>query len=420
MTPGQSHAWHSTSYAELHALAAEHGTPFYLYDADLVAARIGAVRRATEGRFGVYYAVKANPNLALLRALRGVADGLDISSKGELDQARLAGFAPAALSFAGPGKSDAELSAAIEAGVGCISIESMRELAACATLARDAGTRASILVRVNPLLASRPFGIKMAGKPIQFGIDEEALPDAMATIVREAGALAFRGIHVYAGSQCFDAPGLVEGVANSLRIARDMEARFGVACDVVNLGGGFGVAHTAGDREFDLMAAAQPLLEARRRDREACGRDRRVLFELGRYLVADAGVYVTRVVSTKASRGARFVIADGGLNHHLAAAGTFGAALRGTFPLLNLTRPEAMPARCSIAGPSCNPTDLLGIDVELAAPQEGDLIAVLKSGSYGFTASPLLFLGRETPAELIRHNGVIAVGRRRRTMTDFN
>jgi diaminopimelate decarboxylase len=416
----RAHTWHATSYAELSGLAAAHGTPFYLYDADVVAARIAAVRSALDGRFGVYYAVKANPNLALLRALHATADGLDISSQGELEQARLAGFDPARLSFAGPGKTDDELRAAMTCGVGCISIESMRELAACARLARQSGLRASILVRVNPLLASRPFGLKMAGKAIQFGIEEEDLPAALQAIANAGDALAFRGIHVYAGSQCFDAGGLVEGVANSLRIAREVEQRFGLACDVVNLGGGFGFAHTLADREFDLAAAAAPLCAVEEQDRAERGSARRLVFELGRYLVADAGVYVTRVVSTKISRGVRFVVTDGGLHHHLAAAGTFGAALRTTFPLVNVTRPGAAVARCNVAGPSCNPTDLLGVDVDIAAPVEGDLVAVLKSGSYGLTASPLLFLGRDTPVELLRHDGAVAVARRRRTMTEFN
>ena len=137
-------------------------------------------------------------------------------------------------------------------------------------------------------------------------------------------------------------------------------------------------------------------------------------------LTADTGIYVTRVVAGKLSRGKTFVACDGGLNHHLAAAGTFGAALRGNFPLRNLTSPTAAPVACNVAGPSCNPTDLLGIDVRIAEPREGDLLGVLMSGSYGLTASPLLFLGRPTPVELVRCDGEIVVGRRSHPMTDFN
>ena len=402
------------------ALARRHGTPFYLFDADAVRQRIHAVRDVLQGRVQVYYAVKANPNLGLLRALRPVADGVDISSAGELAQAQLAGFDAERMSFAGPAKTDEELEAAIRAGVGCISVESLREIDACARIAGSLGTRARILLRVNPLLAARAYGLKMGGRAVQFGIDEEALPEAEARVAAERTRLDLRGIHAYVGSQCFDVAGLVEATRNALRIAREVEQRSGLPCAKVNLGGGFGIAHAEPRREIDLDALAQALLPVLEAHRGASGARCELIFELGRFLTADAGIYVTRVVAGKLSRGKTFVACDGGLNHHLAAAGTFGAALRGNFPLRNLTSPTAPPVACSIAGPSCNPTDLLGIDVRIAAPREGDLLGVLMSGSYGLTASPLLFLGRPTPVELVRCDGDITVGRCSHPMTDFN
>jgi diaminopimelate decarboxylase len=148
--------------------------------------------------------------------------------------------------------------------------------------------------------------------------------------------------------------------------------------------------------------------------------ERKIVFELGRFLTAIAGLYVVRVVSHKESRGKTFYMVDGGLHHHLAAAGTFGTSLRSNYAVRNLSQPDAPMVACSLAGPSCNPTDLLGIDVALPRPGLGNLIGVLKSGSYGFTASPLLFLGRRTPPELVRHNGRIVLGRRPFSMQDFN
>lgn len=402
------------------ALAAEHATPFYLFDADLVARRIRAVRDALQGRADVYYAVKANPNLGLLRALLGEADGLDISSAGELAQARLAGHDPEAMSLAGPAKTGEELRAAIVAGVGCISVESVREVDACADIAASLGLRARILLRVNPALPNRAYGLKMGGRAVQFGIDEEELPQAEARVAARRGHVELRGIHAYVGSQCFEVEGIAEATRNALRIALESERRTGLAFTRVNLGGGFGVAHAEPRREIDLgrlAAALLPLLEAHRRDAPRC----RPLFELGRFLAAEAGLYVTRVVGRKVSRGKVFVTCDGGLNHHLAAAGTFGAALRGNFPLRNLSRPhEAADAVVNVAGPSCNPTDLLGVEARVAEPREGDLLGVLMSGSYGLTASPLLFLGHDTPVELVRHRGAITVGRRSHPVTDFN
>jgi diaminopimelate decarboxylase len=213
---------------------------------------------------------------------------------------------------------------------------------------------------------------------------------------------------------------VLDGVQNTFRLVREVERLTGEICEVVNLGGGFGVAHGERDRELDLDALSRLLVPVLRDFQATMPAPRQIIFELGRFLTANAGIYVTRVVSSKDSRGTRFVVVDGGLHHHLAAAGTFGAALRSNYPLRNVSRPDAPQTLCSIAGPSCNPTDLLGIDVELARPEHGDQIAVLKSGSYGYTASPLLFLGRPTPAELVLDRGKILLGRRSRSMLDFN
>lgn len=411
--------WLGMPPAEWEGLAQAHGTPFYLYDADVVGRRIRAVREALQGHAQVYFAVKANPNLALLHAVQPVADGADISSAGELAQAQLAGFDAARMCFAGPAKTEVELEAAIRAGVGCISVESLREIDTCARIAGRVGVRASILLRVNPLASNRAYGLKMGGRPVQFGIDEEALPEAEARVLEQREWLEFRGIHAYVGSQCFEPAGVVAATRNALRIAHEIELRTGLPCAKINLGGGFGVSHGEGWRELDLMALAQDLVPLLAGQREAAPRCD-LIFELGRFLTAEAGIYVTRAINAKTSRGKAFVTCDGGLHHHLAAAGTFGAAMRSNFALRNLTRPDAATAVCNIAGPSCNPTDLLGVDARVPRPLEGDLLGVLMAGSYGLTASPILFLGRQTPVELVRVGSTIVVGRRSHSINDFN
>ena len=412
--------WHKTSLAELHSLADRYGTPYFLYDVDEIIRRIELVRESLARLVEVYYAVKANPNLELLRMLRNVADGLDVSSGGELEQASLAGFDMAKVSFAGPAKTVNELTASIQSGVGCISIESLRELTECARISQQLSRKANIVVRINPRQVNRSFGMKMGGKAAQFGVDEEDLYGLLEHIRTNTDTLEFRGIHVYAGSQCFDPIGVISGVENCLQIARQIEASSGLVCRTINLGGGFGASHTDDGRELDVAALATELVPILGEFQNNSKVERRIVFELGRFLTADAGIYVTRVIGSKESRGKSFFMVDGGLHHHLAAAGSFGAAFRTNYLLRNLSRPAAQRTRCSIAGPSCNPTDLLGIDVELPRPEIGDLIAVLKSGSYGFTASPLLFLGRQTPAELLLRNGEVILGRRPRTIVDFN
>jgi diaminopimelate decarboxylase len=414
-----SSCWAKIDAGQWQALAAEHGSPFYLFDADLVAARVQFVKASLAGLAQVYFAVKANPNLALLRAVHDAVDGVDISSGGEQRQAQRAGYAPERMSFAGPAKTDEELHAAINAGVGCISVESMREIEACASIARRLGKPAHILLRVNPMQVHKSYGLKMGGRAVQFGIDEDRLPEAERRVLELAPHLVCRGLHSYVGSQCFDTSGMLDATANALRMAAEHESRTGQPCLKLNLGGGFGVAQSGERKELALASAAtelQALLRVFLKERPGC----EVFFELGRFITAEAGVYVTRVVDLKSSRGVRYLVCDGGLNHQLAAAGTFGAALRGNFPLFNLSRPDAPLETFNVAGPSCNPTDLLGVQASLPRPQIGDLLGVAMSGSYGLTASPMLFLGRDTPAELVTSQGRFELGRRRHTLEDFN
>ena len=339
MSPASSHSWHRTSFEQLHDLAERYGTPYFLYDADEIAARIETVRTALAGHVEVYYAVKANPNLELLRAVRGVADGLDVSSAGELTQACLAGYEMQNVSFAGPAKTKDELTTAVTHGVGCISVESLRELMECVRIAEQTGKKASIVLRVNPQFLNRSFGMKMGGRPVQFGIDEEDLGPVLEHVTGNLSSLEFRGIHVYAGSQCFEKSGIVAGVQNTLAIAAQIESSTDLVCRVINLGGGFGLSHTEEGHQLNLEELSVELIPVLESFRASSKVERRLIFELGRFLTADAGIYVTRVISAKQSRGKAFFMVDGGLHHHLAASGTFGAAFRANFLLRNLSRP---------------------------------------------------------------------------------
>jgi diaminopimelate decarboxylase len=411
--------WDNIQGTQFEELATTYDTPYYLFDADQVIERIESVRKALGGLAAVYYAVKANPNLELLRSVREAVDGLDISSGGELGQALLAGYRPTQLSFAGPGKTSAELSEAVAAGIGCISVESTREIDELGEISRKSNAPVHIVFRVNPEKLVRAFGLKMGGRSTQFGIEESNLLDAAASL-SQYPRIVVRGIHVYAGSQCFDAEAVAEGVSNTLRIVDDLECRTGLHCELVNFGGGFGVDHGISAAELnldELGALVRPILSD---FQGGSSGNRRFVFELGRYLTATAGIYVTRVVSEKQSRGKDYFVCDGGLNHHLAAAGTFGTALRANYPILNLSNPGAVPAAVNVAGPSCNPTDLLGVNVEIPRPAIGNLLGVAKSGSYGLTASPVWFLGRRTPAELVHRDGQFVLGRRSMDITEFN
>lgn len=410
--------WRFGADQEYESYAEQYGTPYFLYDADLVARRIDFVRSSFRKTAAVYFAVKANPNLKLLEFIRSSIDGLDISSAGELEQALLARYDPGVMSFAGPAKSTAELQRAIECEVGSISIESERELRDVIRIARSNDTKANILVRVNPATDHRAFGLKMGGRPLQFGIDEENIASVVQTIGKHRDCLQFLGVHVYAGSQGFEFAEMADSFRHTLSIAEQVEKLSGLELKKVNLGGGFGISHATPDKILDLPALADSVADDLERFSET--RSCEIIFELGRYLVADAGIYVVRVIGTKESRGQFFAVTDGGLHHHLAAAGSFGVGFRSNYPAVNISRPDARTVHCNIAGPSCNPTDLLAQKSRIAQPREGDLIAVLSSGSYSMTASPILFLGRPTPAEIVRRNGQAVSGRLRHEITDFN
>lgn len=412
--------WDSFDASLFERLAAQHGTPFFLYETGAIRQRIARVRNAFQGLVKVYYAVKTNPNLELIRALAGHADGLDISSGGELEQSLLAGFDPAAISFAGPAKTAKELERSLEVGLGAISVESERELSEIMKIAESRRIPANVVLRLNPRQAVREFGMKMGGRPTQFGIDEEDVERIAGRIEKGSALINFRGIHLYVGSQCFDPAGIASHVSYTLELARRIAERTSLRVRTVNLGGGFGVSHTDADAELDVEAVGEAVTPQIREFLDSGGGECEVVFELGRYLALDSGIYVTRVISRKVSRGKTFFMVDGGLNHHLAAAGVFGAGLRSNYLLRNLTNPAAPVEHCHVAGPSCNPTDLLGVNTSLARPELGHLIGVLKSGSYALTASPVLFLGRATPAEIVHRDGELVLGRRSHSILEFN
>lgn len=395
-------------------LAARHGTPFYLYDLDWIRQRMVEARRALPFA-RLIYAAKANPSPVLLRELLGLADGIDVASRGEIEAALQTGWAPGLLSFAGPAKTIGELREAVAQGL-CISVESPGELEVIAALARD--TPARITLRVNPRATVRTFAVPISGRPSPFGVDEEELEAVAARIAALAPQVRFEGLHVHAGSQCPSARAFFEGAIRVLDLAEDLQRRFGLLCSALNFGGGFGVALGESGRDFDVVRLGELLGPALDKYAVATGSRPRAIFELGRWLVAGGGQYFTRVVSVKKSRGVRFVIVDGGMHHLLAHSAALAGPSRPQPQLSNVSRPDAALVTCTIAGRLCTPLDVIAQDVRLPEPEIGDLLAVHGTGAYGLTMSPILFLGHDVPAELVRDGERIVVSRHRRSALD--
>ena len=383
----------------LERLAARVGsTPFFAYDRALISAHVRALRAALPREIDLHYAMKANPMPAVVQMMVGLVDGLDLASAGEMKVALDAGADPAEMSFAGPGKRPIELWQAVAAGV-TINLESPHELDALLAAGKALGVKPRVAVRVNPDFELKASGMKMAGGPKQFGIDAEHVPEVLAEIGRHP--IEFRGFHVYSGSQNLKAEALCDAQRKTLELAVRLAADAPAPVRMLNLGGGFGVPYFPGDQSLDLLPVMDNLravaADARARLPEA-----KLMIELGRYLVAHGGVYVTRIVDRKVSRGHTFLVTDGGLNHHLAASGNFGQVIRKNYPALIGNRADA-PAEeeASIVGPLCTPLDLLGDHLKLPRAEVGDLACVLLSGAYGYTSSPLQFLSHPHPLEVL-------------------
>jgi diaminopimelate decarboxylase len=380
-------------------LAARIGhTPFYAYDRAVLRRRVAELRTVLPPSVKLHYAMKANPFPALVGFMAGLVDGIDVASAGELQVALDAGAPPAEISFAGPGKTDAELRQAVAAGV-LVNLESAREVPVLARCAAELALPARVAVRVNPDFELKGSGMKMGGGPKQFGVDADQVPDLLAQI-SEAG-LAFEGFHLYAGSQNLRAESICEAQQKSYELALRLAAHAPAPLRFLNLGGGFGIPYFPGDTPLDLApvgANLQALAERVRRDMPQA----ELVIELGRYLVGEAGVYVARVVDRKVSRGQVFLVTDGGLHHHLAASGNFGQVIRKNYPVSVGNRMGAAEREVtSVVGPLCTPLDLLGDRMDMPVAQVGDLVVVFQSGAYGASASPQSFLGHPRCAEVL-------------------
>lgn len=373
-------------------------TPLFVYSAERIAARVADLRRALPDQVTLHYAVKANPFGPVLEAMAGLVDGFDIASAGELKLVTAAGIAPARISFAGPGKRDDELEAAIAAGV-TINLESEGEATRALAIAARLGLVPRLAVRVNPDFDLKGSGMKMGGGAKPFGVDAERVPALVRHLI--AAGADWRGFHIFAGSQALDASAIVETQMQTLALAARLAEEAGAKPPKVNLGGGFGIPYFPGDEPIDLATVGSALGEALA-DLPRQLRETQFCIELGRYLVGEAGVYLTRVIDRKISHGEVYLVTDGGLHHQLAASGNFGTVVRRNYPVAIATRfAEAPEEAANIVGCLCTPLDRLADKGAFPRADVGDLVAVFCAGAYGASASPAAFLGHGPAAEML-------------------
>ena len=375
------------------------GTPFFAYDRGLLTERVAQLRAVIPPDIELSYAIKANPMPAVVHHLSALVDGFDVASALELRTALNTTIPPAQVSFAGPGKTPAELRQAAAAGV-TVEVESATEARRLIEIGEMLGIRCRAAIRVNPDFEIKGSGMRMGGGPQQFGVDAEQVPGLVKELSVEDIDLA--GFHVFAGSQNLSAEVLGQAHRQTIDLALQLAGTMSSPLEYINIGGGLGIPYFDKDEPLDLAAVGANLSSLLDSKIRAQHPQARVVLELGRYIVGECGVYVTRILDRKESRGRTFLVVDGGLHHQLAASGNLGQVIRRNFPIAIGNRmDEAATEKVSIVGKLCTPLDLLGDRVVLPPADIGDFVVVFQAGAYGFTASPTAFLSQPEPAEVL-------------------
>jgi diaminopimelate decarboxylase len=388
------------------ALAEKFGTPTYVYDLDVVAESRDQLFGLLPEGFQLYYALKANPHPEIARELRSGGCRAEISSTGELANALAAGFEPGEILYTGPGKTNGELEHAIATGVRMFSVESLSDLQHVGAAAEKHGVTVSCLLRVNTTQGSASSGIRMMGRPSQFGIDAETLPSLMPALKSVPGTRVV-GAHFFTMSNAQDEDSLLAEYEFVLQSAAQLRQEVGLPLEFLDIGGGFSSPYAVPGPRTDypkLRAGLEVLLDLYLPEWRDGGME--LACESGRYLSGSSGSLLAGVVNVKESRGQRFVILDGGINV-LGGLSGIGRLL----PAAIGVDGEA-PLTGSLVGPLCTPGDSLAKAAKLPELSAGDVVTVPNVGAYGVTASLISFLGRPAPTEVVVRGGdVVSVSR---------
>lgn len=383
------------------------GTPLYVYDTEMIFDRFKTLRTCFEGRFDVSFAVKSNPNVGLLSAIRDEIVTYDVSSFAEVERAIRAGASPKNITFSGPVKKQEEIKNSVLLGIGELVVESVSEAKTAARAAQSLHRTQTVLLRINPIKCPRAFGVNMAGKPSQFGVDEEDMETAIETIDGLAG-LSLEGFHIYSGTNSLSADAIAENFGNFIEIFQKAAKQTGKSPKKLVFGSGFGVPYLPDDTPLDvqyLSTLVNPMIDAFKAEPVFSKTD--LVLEMGRWLFAPAGWLVSSVVAEKSSRGTELRLCDAGFNNHLAACGMMGSVFRRNWRIHNVSSPDAPKQTYTLNGPLCTTIDVLATDIEMPELNVGDLIAIENSGAYGLTASPTRFISHPEPREVMFMNGAM-------------
>ena len=377
---------------------------FYLYDPSVMAAKIETLKARLPEGVAVYYAMKANPHVAFLEtARRAGVEGIEIASVGEGKKAIEAGFAPGQIIFTGPGKSPEELEWSVSVGIRTIHIESLTEAYRLNAIAKAEGRVQDVLVRVNPNFHVHGAQANFSGDSSKLGMDQDKFRASLPEILALEN-LNFLGLHVYSASGVLEVSSLLQNCELVFDLAREIESQYqGVSCSIIDFGGGFGIDYLEQGRDFAPEPYAEGLSKLIARFGFA---GRRFVLELGRYLTADSGWYVTEILDIKDSLGKKQVVCAGG-SHHFRRPAALG--INHPVSIVPMQRPKVFDGQDSvvnesvfIGGPLCNTADRLSArDVAVAHAEIGDMAVFELAGAYGYSMSHLEFLSHAHPPEIV-------------------
>lgn len=422
----------SLSQAQIAAAAGAYGTPLYLYDFGKIEQQFSECASYLPDGFSVHYAMKSNSNLFICHHLASLGSSIDISSSGELYVAIKAGFLPDQIVFTGPGKTDKELLAAVEADCGLIVLESVNEARRLNAIAADCDKIQKVLLRINPLHRThQSCEISQGAAPLEpgqsgdtrsqiqlicqpsskFGTDHERSGQAIQNICQLSN-LAFRGIHVFTESNVLDYKDLLASWKNTLAIANELRAE-GHPIEIIDFGGGIGIPYNTTDKPFDVRAFGLQLkhLFEQNPSQYQC------LVEIGRYIVGEAGCYITSVLDIKISRGEECVVLDGGIHQLFRISPKM---IEASQYMAVLNKQSAQTKTVTLAGKLPTALDILVKNVKVPDNLEiGDRIVIYNCGAYGFNHSLANFILNPSPAEAAYQGGVLSLIRSPGKEEDF-
>lgn len=381
------------------ALAKEVGTPAYVYDAEVIKKQVERLNTLHKD-VQLFYSLKANPNPSIVKLIYSLGANLEICSLKELEIVEKINASPERILYLGPGKTEKEIRRVLEFGVKYFIVESLPEMEKVNEIGAEKGLEIKVGVRLNPSLSAKGSKLTMGGKPRQFGIDEEQLPEIFK-LEESLRNIKIVGIHVYNGTRILSSSVFMENTSHVLNLAKRVIKEHQVDLEFIDIGGGMGIPYFPNESALDLESISKELPDLISDFYKEVGSETPIFLESGRYVVGESGVYITKVLYKKTSKNQEFLTVDGGTHHHMAAGG-MGNALKKNFPIKVLNKYNEDPQKeYYISGPLCTPNDLIAKKIQLPQTKTGDLIGILNAGAYGLTASPVLFLSHYLPVEVL-------------------